>query len=161
MNSITESSMTFSYEEGQCFYIEKSETYQKMQGVKMAEFLLIKSPNILIIEAKSSSPNPNNDQVKFDDFIQEIYEKLLNAFSLSVAMRLNRHAQTLPVNFQNIDLTNFRLCLIIKNHKEEWLIPLQDALKKSLYSTVKTWALSPNAVIVINDKIAKEQGLIQ
>ena len=42
--AIIESGMTFGpYPAGQCFYIEKSACYEKVQeGVKMAEFLLLK-----------------------------------------------------------------------------------------------------------------------
>ncbi|MCF8000134.1 MAG: hypothetical protein K9L25_13965 [Methylovulum sp.] len=162
---ITESGMHFPYEEGQCFHIEKSAVYSKMQGVKIAEFLLVKYSKVLVIEAKSSSPSPHN-KINFDDFIQEIHEKLLNAFSLSVAIFLNRHSlenDTLPNEFQNLELshTDFLLLLIINGHKTEWLEPIQYELKKSLHSTVKTWALSPNSVVVMNDEIAREKGLIQ
>lgn len=165
IKEITESDMIFLCEEADVFHIEESAIYKKMEGVKIAEFLLIKSPKLFVIEAKSSSPIPNN-KINFDEFIQEIHEKLLNAFSLGMAICLNRHQQkeTLPTNFQNLDLsksTHFLLCLVIKGHKTEWLAPIQDELKKSLSVTMKTWALSPNSVVVINDEIARQQGLIR
>jgi hypothetical protein len=165
IKEIPESGMIFLCEEDDVFHIEESAVYNKMEGVKIAEFLLIKSPKVFVIEAKSSSPSPNN-KIDFDSFIQEIHEKLLNAFSLGIAIFLNRHEQkeTLPANFQHLDLsknTRFILCLVIKGHKTEWLAPIQDELKKSLSVTVKTWALSPNSVVVINDEIARQQGLIQ
>jgi hypothetical protein len=49
---------------------------------------------------------------------------------------------------------------VIKGHKEEWLPPLQDALRKALDSTKKTWKLSPNFLAVMNHKIAQEEELI-
>lgn len=166
---IIESGMTFgSYPEGHCFHIEKSQTYQAIQeGVKIAELLLLHPPNspkVWIIEAKSSSPRPET-QPGFDDFIEEIREKLTNGLNLCMATCLKRHATwtELPSLFQTLDLEriDFRLLLVINGHKEEWLPPLQDALKKALNSTVKTWHLSANSVVVLNHTLAQQQGLIR
>ena len=71
--TIIESDMTFGpFAEEQCFHIEKSMTYQKIrQGVRMAEFLLIRSqkrrPTVWIVEVKQSSPRSENQN--FDSFI--------------------------------------------------------------------------------------------
>ena len=72
---IIESGMTFGpYPVGHCWHIEKSKVYAKnKQGVKMAEFLLLKKNAIRIIEAKSSSPRPET-QKEFDQFIQDIQQ---------------------------------------------------------------------------------------
>ena len=165
---IIESGMIFgSYPEGHCFHIEKSKTYQSIKnGVKIAELLLLhpsSEPKVLIIEAKSSSPRPET-QPNFDDFIKEIRDKLTNALTLCVTTCLKRHStwEELPTLFQEIDLEriNFRLILVIKGHKAEWLPPLQDALRKALDSTKKTWKLSPNFLAVMNHKIAQEEELI-
>ena len=168
---ICESDMFFGpYPEGHCFYIEKSSCYSKIQhGVPIAEFLLLKnrvgtSPVMWVVEAKSSTPRPET-QPNFDTFIFEIREKLINAFSLGWASRLGRHIlakDELPEPFKNIDLTktDIRFVLIIKDHKEEWLPPLQEALKKVLLGTIKTWSFSPTSVLVMNQAIAKEHGLI-
>jgi len=165
---IIESGMTFGpYPEGDCFYIEKSETYQKIkEGVKIAEFLLLHSQDdsiVWIVEAKQSSPRPET-QPNFDDFLLEIQEKLTNALTLSVATCLKRHStyEELPNSFQTLDLekASFRLILVIKGHQEAWLPPLQDALKKALNPTIKTWKLSATSVVVLNDTMARLQGLI-
>ncbi|USR91311.1 hypothetical protein NEA10_00785 [Phormidium yuhuli AB48] len=74
---IDESNMRFGpFPESDCFPIEQSQTYQGIrQGVKMAEFALIRYPksnlnpvSLWIVEAKSSSPRPNT-QPNFADFI--------------------------------------------------------------------------------------------
>ena len=99
---IEESGMRFGpYPEGHCFTLEQSKTYKAIQGnVKIAEFLLIRpvrgkaSSDVWIVEAKSSSPSYNIDQQRFAEFIKEIHEKLLNAFSLGIACLLKRHPQT-------------------------------------------------------------------
>ena len=91
--AIIESGMTFGpYPIGQCFYIEKSACYKKVQeGVQMAEFLLLKQqekgPAVWVVEAKTSSPKAET-QPNFAQFIDEIRTKLTNGFLLAVAARL-------------------------------------------------------------------------
>ncbi|HMA63921.1 MAG TPA: hypothetical protein VKO63_01940 [Chitinispirillaceae bacterium] len=165
---INESGMTFGpYPDGMCFYIEKSELYSNVkQGVQIAEFLLLKhqsgKPVIWVVEAKSSSPRPET-KPNFDTFISEIREKMVNAFSLGWAAILGRHdADELSESFNTLELKDsaIRFVLIIKNHNEAWLPPLQDALKIALHSTIKTWSLSPLSVLVMNENIATKHGLI-
>ena len=171
MQAIIESGMTFGPDaEGQCFYIEKSRCYcQVHECVQMAEFLLLRSQNELssvvwVVEAKSSSPRPTT-QPNFKDFIEEIRIKLTNGFLLSVAMRLGRHPDglaELPEPFQQIDLktSSFRFVLVINGHKNAWLPPLQDALSLVFKPIVKSWALPPTSVIVLNELGAQQHGLI-
>lgn len=168
---IAESGMTFGpYSDGRCFYIEKSGTYADIQErVKMAEFLLLrlangKPPVLWVVEAKSSTPRPET-QPNFDEFIAEIREKLVNAFSLGWASCLKRHQLAeveLPAPFKTLDLsqTGVRFVLVINGHQESWLPPIQEALKKALHSTVKTWRFSPTSVAVINKELARQYGLI-
>lgn len=171
MVTIDESGMTFGpYPDEHCFYIEKSAAYLKIQdGVQMAEFLLMRHqagqpPAVWVIEAKSSSPRPETVP-NFDEFIAEIRAKLTNGLTLGIASILLRHASAgpeLPVPFTQLNLANagFRLVLVIKGHQESWLVPLQDALKKALHATIKTWGLSATAVAVINDSMARQYGII-
>lgn len=168
---IVESGMTFGpYADGRCFYIEKSNTYADIQqGVQMAEFLLLridngKPPVLWVVEAKSSTPRPET-QPNFDEFIAEIREKLVNAFSLGWASCLKRHQQAaaeLPDPFKALDLSRagVRFVLVINGHQEAWLPPIQEALKKALHSTVKTWCFAPTSVAVINEELARQHGLI-
>jgi len=126
---IVESEMTFGpYPDGQCFYIEQSNTYADIQqGVKMAEFLLLridngKPPVLWVVEAKSSTPRPET-QPNFDEFIADIREKLVNAFSLGWASCLQRHQQAeaeLPDPFKALDLsqTGVRFVLVINGYQE-------------------------------------------
>ena len=168
---IAESGMSFGpYPEGRYFHIEKSKLYAEIQhGVKTAEFLFLKTetgmpPAVWVVEAKSSSPKPENES-NFDEFIAKISEQLLNAFSLGLASCLQRHAQAdeeLPEPFKMLDLSQVevRFILVIKGHKESWLLPIQDALRKSLYATMKTWSFSPSFVVALNDDYARQYGLI-
>ena len=163
--TIKESGMTFGpYPPEHCFYIEKSLPYTDIrQGVKMAEFLLLRAdigrPAMLwVVEAKSSSPRPKNDP-DFGQFIMEIREKWINALSLVLASRLGRHRQAgtdLPGSFKTFDLSRFdvRFVLVINGHPKKWLSPIQDALRKSLRPLVGTWNFSPTSVAVLNDELA-------
>lgn len=155
---IEESGMTFGpYPSDLCFYIEKSETYRRIR----------KKPEktaIWVIEAKSSSPKEENRQ-NFDDFIAEIREKFVNAFSLGWSCCLGRHLIAegeLPEDFKDLDLSrsDVRFILVINGHRDSWLPPLQDALNIAMNSTVRTWAFAPASVAVINDKMARQYGLI-
>lgn len=167
---IIESGMTFGpYPAGQCFYIEKSACYEKVrEGVQMAEFLLLRQqqegPTVWIVEAKSSSPRPET-QPNFSEFIDEIRSKLTHGLLLALAARLQRHpaaADELPDSFRTLDLKTqgFRFVLVINGHKQEWLAPLQSALSLVLKPIVKTWALPPNSVVVLNHELAQKHGLI-
>ena len=137
------------------------------QGVKMAEFLLLRfksgKPTALwVVEAKSSTPRPMS-QRDFEAFIEELRDKLINAFSLGFACCLKRHSSAeLPEPYRTLDLStsDFRFVLVVNHHKWEWLPPLQEALSKALHAAVKTWALSIPAVAVINDHMARDYGLI-
>jgi hypothetical protein len=168
---IIESGMTFGpFREGHCFYIERSAIYQKIKdGVQIAEFLLLRfndghPPTVWVVEAKSGTPKPDT-QPNFDEFIDNIRKKLTNALSLGLAALLKRHEDAhaeLSEPFKALDLSvaGFRLVLVIKDHKKDWLPPLQEALSKALRSTVKTWALPATAIAVINDDLARAYELI-
>lgn len=168
---IDESGMRFGpFPAGRCFAIEKSAVYRTIRdGVQMAEFLLLrndgeKRPVLWMVEAKSSSPRPGS-QMDFDAFIAKIRDKLTNAFALGWAVSLRRHPETyaeLPAPFKELDLTlvDVRFVLVINGHKESWLGPINDALKKALRPTVRTWAFSPNSVVAVNEEGARKLGLI-
>jgi hypothetical protein len=50
----------------------------------------------------------------------------------------------------------FAFVLIIKKCDKPWLIPLQEALQKSLRPLLKTWGQS-SKVIVLNEIMARER----
>lgn len=169
--TIAESGMAFGpFPDGHFFYIEESNTYRNIQqGVQMAEFLLLRieaenSPVLWVVEAKSSTPRPET-QPNFNDFIAEIREKLINAFSLGWSACLNRHPVAraeLPGPFRELDLAQVgvRFVLVINGHQEAWLPPVQEALKKALHSTVKTWNFAPASVAVLNEELARKYELV-
>jgi hypothetical protein len=161
---IIESEMKFAIdrEDKTLFYLENSQTYKdiKKEGVKMAEFLLLRPESvhkIWIIEAKCSSPRPET-QPNFNEFIQEITEKFANALTLFIASYLKRHrdCNELSEELQNYPLhdVKFAFVLIINRHEKSWLVPLQEALEKSLRPLLRTWGQSD--VVVLNDVMARD-----
>ncbi|MGV8803429.1 MAG: hypothetical protein ACWA6Y_00530 [Polaromonas sp.] len=165
MEAIIESGMTFGpYPQGQCFYIEQSDCYSRVQeGVQMAEFLLLRQqeqgPTMWVVEAKSSCPR------EFDSYMDEIRVKLTNAFMLGVAACLGRHTAAkdeLPETFKNLALktTSFRFVLVIKGVPDYHLEVLQNALGAVLKPVIKTWAMPPTSVMVLNETSAQRHGLI-
>lgn len=167
--TIVESGMTFGpFLNEHFFHIEKSKIYNKLQnGLQIAEFLLIQPEKnrLLVVEAKSSSPNPENkeSQITFDDFIAEITEKLSNSFTLGLALCLERHVDhkdEISKCFKDIALDSVKivLLLVINGHKEEWLAPLSEALQEKLKRTSRIWPLE---VLVLNEKMAQSYNLIE
>lgn len=168
MITVEESGMTFGpFVEKDFFHIEKSDVYQEIENnVKIVEFVLHKQKGdigqIWLIEAKKSSPHPGNPK-DWDDFLTEIMEKFDNGLCLVIALCINRHADPdFKESLRNVNLANvqFQLTLVIKGHKTEWLPPLKDALQQKLIPLCKSLNLGANPVLVLNDSMALEKGLI-
>ena len=174
--NITESGMEFGpFAPDECFHIEASRVDKAMQGgVKMAELLWLRTnnsisnnnPEIWIIEAKSSAPHPDNSSGKFEEFIDKIKKKLINALSLGLASVLERHPQAeqeLPCAFKTINLSRVQVkfVVVLKDHPDKALLPITRRLKKALLPTIKTWAFDPLSVITLNEALAREHGLIK
>lgn len=169
--SIPESGMNFGpFAANDVWQVESCALYERIkEGVQIAEFVLLRQgragqPVAWIVEAKSSSPRPET-QPNFDEFIEEIRSKLSNAFTLTVATRLERfegELANLPAGFQQVDLkaANFTFILIIKGHQDAWLESIQNAMVKAMKGLVKTWNLPPSSVAVLNEEGAREKGLI-
>ena len=171
MITITESGMNFGpFEDDRCFEVEKCLAYKQIENsVKIAEFVWLRDdltpPKIWIVEAKSSTPQLQPPE-RFEEFVNEIRDKLLNALVMVLSACLNRPGSAhneLPEPFLQINLSTLdaRLILVIHNHKKEWLAPLKDALSKVLRATVKTWGITTPAVLVLNDDMARNYKLIQ
>ena len=77
------------FEDTKVFNIEKSKMFNRCNNIKPVEFIYLKKRYMLIfVEAKSSSPiNREGNEVKYEEFIQEILQKFLfNAYLLPLFM---------------------------------------------------------------------------
>ncbi len=161
MFTTTESGMTFGpFPEELVFPIEHSTTHQKAgKGIRSVEFLYLQpEKKLLFIEAKSSSPRFETDAEKFDRFISEITEKFLHSFDLYTASKLGRYSGLGGVlgTCSDADI-KFKFILIINGHLDNWLLPLQDELRKRLVWHSKIWGTKVN---VFNEVMAQEEKLI-
>ena len=110
MVRINESGMIFGeYVEENVFRIEKSKLHDKIgNGVKVVEFILINEPNKLnFIEAKSSSPQPREDNMeRFDEFIGEITDKFIHSFNLYYSGIMKRNNGYDEISNKFFDINN-------------------------------------------------------
>jgi hypothetical protein len=162
---IKESGLDFGeYEKLDLFHIEESSVYKSMgDSVCTIEFVLRhKNDEILLLEAKSSSPKPSN-QVRFDEWIDEVYQKFSHSmdmyFSL-VLKRLDDPNGDMPEYFKSADYSTakIKLLLVINGHEIEHLPPICDALREKLRRQIKTWRLG---FTVMNHVQAGEYGLLK
>ena len=152
------------YDISEVFQIEKSALYHSLgKGISTVEFVLYKANSeLLLIEAKFNSPRPAK-QMDFNDFIDEIYAKFAHSVQVFFAVVLSRLRDSnndMPNTFKTIDYADvaIKLLLVIRGHREEWLLPIPDALRKRLRRECRIWKLQ---LAVINDEIAVEQKLIK
>ncbi len=158
------------YHEDDVFHIEQCELYKHIQtNLKMCEFVRHRTtkenhPSYWILEAKSSSPNPTNNE-KFPQYITNIAEKMDNAFSLLFALMLKRHPghrHLLPPSFtsEHIPSCSIRFVLVLPVDETHALEPIKRALSKTLNNTLKIWNLGANSVVVLNKELALRHALI-
>lgn len=152
------------FEEEDCFVLEKCRTFKAFKdGIKMAEFASTDGKHVFVVEAKSSSPNPENGE-HFSVFIDPISEKIVNGLCLLFAVHLERHAQTdplLPGALAGIVQNGgpLILVLIMRDHPRKALFVLQEALRKSLTRWIRLFNLGPNSVVVLNGEMACQKGI--
>lgn len=160
---IEESGMIFKFPEEDLFHIEKCSTVKAIRkGVKTIEMVVKQNQKLIFIEAKQSSPQPGNTE-RFDEFMQEIYEKFRNSLILFSGIALKRPFKKntqFPKNLTAKAIANssIHFYLIIKGHKEEWLSPLSDELNSSLNAVKKCFAIKD--IKVLNDAMARQYKLI-
>lgn len=153
------------FKEDDVFQIEKSKLHSTIgDRIKVVEFLLIKDiSKLYFIEAKSSSPQPTEDnKVRFDEYIQEISDKFIHSFNLfySAILKRNKHHVELSNNFFNLshDEIEFKFILVIKNHKIDWLLPISDALNRKLSHQNTIWK---SKVVIMNYDLATKYNLVK
>ena len=162
MVTFEESGMTFSFDENDIFYIEKSERFNRIEGAKPCECVVMHDDKVFLIEAKSSSPRPQNSE-KLATFVGEIAQKFTDSYTYYSATHQKRQQpDAVPQNLQSTPLArqNYEFCLIINGHPREWLYPVHDKLKMMMKKTLKLWGIDDACVKVVNEQGALSKGLI-
>ena len=164
---ITESNMTFVVDGDATFEIEKADCIKRMQVVKIVEFVSLTGGYMVsMVEAKTSAPNPEGfEPTNFPVYIKDIIEKFQNSIALMNVAAIKRRKDIydiLPITMQSFQWAKaqYKLYLVIKNHRKEWLSPVSDALKKEMKPLLKCWGIPDSNLKVINEDIARERELI-
>lgn len=161
---ISESGMNFGdYKPEHVFKIENSHLHTSVGfGVKSVEFVLLRgSDKIFYVEAKSSSPRSETSWGRYQEFLDEITEKFVHSFDMLCAWRFGRlnDGGEISDDLRSVVCADakFVFILVIHGHKREWLLPLQDELRKKLRYHYSIWK---STVIVMNEEIAKGYHLV-
>lgn len=163
---IVESNMLLPFDNQNAYRIEQANIVQEKRDIKVCEYFALINERMLLIEAKSSSPRPEN-KIKFDEFIDEISQKFIDTLLLFNALSIGRHGEAernnLPTNIQQIPLANvqYAMYLIVHGNEIEWMEPILAALKLKLKHCLKSWNIQDINVYAINHETAKTKGLIK
>jgi hypothetical protein len=100
-----------------------------------------------------------------DIYFSELRDKMNNGLRLFFATRAGRHPNeenTWPETFRNVELGSLqlRILLIVKTTEDRWLPDLKAALQKAMRPAIGTWALGPEAIVVLNEEGARKKGFI-
>lgn len=162
MVTFEESGMTFSFEESDIFYIEKSKRFNRIVGAKPCECVVLHDGKVCLIEAKSSTPRPENAG-QFATFVGEIAQKFNDSYTYYNATHQKRQQpDEVSQNQQAIPLArqNYEFCLIINGYQRAWLPPVLDQLKRTMKKSLKLWGFDDACVKVENEQSALSKGLI-
>jgi hypothetical protein len=162
-DAITESGMTFAADADDTFHTEKSPLYTRINGgVRSVEFVRIMNDRLMFVEAKTSFANPNNpDESNYSKFraaVDEICEKFIHSLNMYSSVEVGVSGDSFPVTFSSPETVSLVFVLVVRDHEDEWCIPIKEKLIKALPAYFKKiWR--PN-VYVINHETAKKWHLI-
>jgi len=156
-----ESGITFSFDPDRfrVWRPERCNSYQTMEGVKMADFMVEKDEKaVFLVEVKTSAPK------SLDDYLAEIAVKIRSMLCLFASIhwkRIDDKGAKLPQEWTKktfLKNTKWRCVLVVKNHKDEWMLGLQDSLNAHpLFKELKQ-LFNLQQAICINHTKANEKG---
>ena len=163
--SIPESGVTFGpYNEDDLFHIERWVKLSKLdkKGISSIEFILHcnrQTPKILLVEVKSSIPSDHKS------FFAEIEKKFVDSLSLWVNMihnRLNQDADLMGSNLfpQCAFVLPLKLLLVIPRMPDHFIQQANDTFRKAMTHTRHLWGLEYTSILVLNERLARQQSLI-
>lgn len=164
--TILESDMTFGiYHVDYCYLIENSKGHMSLgEGFKMVEFTLLRPEGLYVVEAKKSLPRPDSVPA-YDNFWQDILEKMDNALQLHVMAHVRRNNPAyseLPSEIQSINLStiDFLLRLVIPGVPDNHLPNITQVFRTRAAKLKRKWILNELHIAVINENKARTAGLI-
>lgn len=148
------------------YHIEASRAYATLgSGFSSVEFVCMKQKNekkyLYFIEAKSSSPNPENGEERFYEWIDEVSMKFKDSLQLFMAAELGIQSdEGIGQHLLEAEMAKcaIKLILVLSQHKKEWLPPVRDALSARLRRILRIWKAE---IIALNRDMAHAYGLVQ
>lgn len=159
-----DSKMQFSFPDADCFRIEHSPVHKELgEGIKICEAIVRIDDSIVFIEAKSSFPQPGSKE-DFSARVAEAYDKFLNSILIYLGLQTQRPYKNkqIPANLIIAEPTSnlkIKCYYIIHGFQRDWLPPVNEAIGLSLSKIKKTLLI--DSIMVINDTVARNHGLIQ
>lgn len=160
---LNESGMNFYYDTNETFLCEQFLKKVNIKYIKSVEFIRLYNNYIVLIEAKTSAPNPySNHPEDFKNFIESLSQKAIDSFSLFMSLLLHRREGYIEGKIGSIDYSNakFRFFVVIKNHEDDWCIQIKEALEETMWHFTNAWDWGPQPILVLNEEMAREIGLI-
>lgn len=168
MIEFEESGMRFAFEKEKSFHIESSSVYRRLssKGVKSVECITMrtihKEKNVLLIEAKRSTPNPEEPASDVSDFLDSICRKNKDSLQLCYASLhgiWDAGGEIGPDLAQALrERPQIKCVLIVKGYETEWCQNMTELLRDRLYSWLRMWKAE---VWVLTEAQAQKAGLIQ
>lgn len=166
MITITESGVTFgNFSTDNCYQIEHSQGHDSLgEGFKMVEFTYLIEQRLFVVEAKSSIPRPTN-QPDYDNYWSEIFEKFENALLLQMMAYVRRNSvanSELPINHKDMDWQqiSLQLRLVIPTVPTQHLTSITDKFRQRLSKLKKLWNIKDPHIFVLNEEMARREGLL-
>lgn len=97
---------------------------------------------------------------EYQEYIQEIVEKVRHSLNLYANIVLKRYSQDgMPDQLKDAENLNMRLILIAKNAEIAWLDPFRDKFRKELRKEMRIWKI-PDFIILNEEQARKKQFIL-
>ena len=97
---------------------------------------------------------------EYQEYIQEIVEKMRHFLNLYANIVLKRYSQDgMPDQLKDAENLNMRLILIVKNAEIAWLDPFRDKFRKELRKEMRIWKI-PDFIILNEEQASKKQFIL-
>jgi|694.fasta_scaffold07016_8 hypothetical protein len=143
-------------------YQKSVELLEKRGGVEFREHAAVFDAFVEFIRSQGPRLFPLLPS-DVDIYFSELRDKMINGLNLFFATRSGRHPdeeREWPEPFRNVALGKLqvRILLVVKTAELHWLPDLQAELQKVMRPTIGTWALGPDAIVVLNEEEAIRRG---
>jgi hypothetical protein len=149
------------------FLIEDSVSCKSLpEGLRSVEFIRRKKNNLILVEAKTSFPNPSKTDIKADGKTAfeiesiKVSEKFLHSLTFFASLVLGLKSEDFSgTKNATSDLTEIKFVLIIKNHKVDWCETVKEKICDLINEHFYFREIWRPEIYVINYNTAKKYEL--